>query len=146
MPRIRIIISIHDGTPQKPCLWEILGKHSIHPYKVIESQNTFVIVVDNTDMEKTMNDLVRKELKEKGFDALIPPDFTANKTILVRGLDNYYATFNETDLLNMINNKHPDLKRNKIIKIPTNTRLLKIQFADVKSAEKVLKTAIIIGQ
>ena len=48
------------------------------------------------------------------------------------------------ELKNLIELKNPG-KVNKIIKIPTNTRLLKIIYEDANTAQKTLKEGIIIG-
>ena len=51
MVRIRARILNHDGTPQKPRMWEALGRAGAYVNRLIESDNAFILIADAKQME-----------------------------------------------------------------------------------------------
>ena len=116
MPRIRIRIKNHDGTPQRKKLWSVLEKINIYMFKVIDTKDAFILVTDNSQMEKVLDPVSRRAFDESGFEVLTPLEYNAARTLLVRGIDSYISDKAETEIEESIKSKHPNLNIFKIIK------------------------------
>ena len=95
-----------------------------------------------SQIEKLLKTDVKEKLLAAGFEAQTPPEFTAQKTVIVKGVDSYIASFSEAELKDMIRTSTTPSKVVKVIKIPNVTRLMKVIFQDATSANDAVKKGL----
>ena len=87
----------------------------------------------------------RDFLKEKGLEVQVLQEYTAMRTILVRGLEWCVAELSKNQTLPQIETGHPDWKIDKVVKIPNNTKLMKLVCKSTRIAEEIVTKDIIIS-
>ena len=81
-------------------------------------------------------------LKSLNLAPLIPPDIQANRTVLVRGVDDALGKINPAALKTEFTIRNSDFNIVEVIPIPNRTRLFKIVCGDSVTAEKIDKEGL----
>ena len=144
MVRIRVKIVQHDGASKKEALWQGLHKAKAYVYKMIEAREAFFLVTDSEQAELILKDNVRQFLREKGLEVQIPPEHVAMRTVLVKGLEGNTAAKSEEDIKHKIQSEYSDWKLEKVVKIPGNERLMKLDCTNVHTTNEIVDKGLII--
>ena len=110
MVRIRVVIKIHDGTPKKTALWACISKAGAYTYKITESRRCFYLTTDNTQADLLLAPESKQEFTRVGLEIQMPAEYTASRTVFVRGIDEHINTRSE-DILKI------DIESKQLIKI-----------------------------
>ena len=148
MPRIKIRNTVHDGSNRRNKLWIIFADISLMVYKMLDTKDFFIIIVDNLNMEIALRGENRDKFKTNGFEVITPAEYEASRTVVVRGVDIHISNFDADEILTMIR-AHPsqtDFKIDKIIKIPNIHWLLKVVCSDVLSADRIVSKGLYISR
>ena len=86
MVRIRLKIIDHDGESKKTAVWRGLSKADAFVCKVIETRETFLLITNGTEAEKVLKDEMRQYYLSKGLEVQVPPEYSALKTLMVKGV------------------------------------------------------------
>ena len=133
MPRVRVVIRDHDGSPQKPRFWAVLGEIQVYVNRLIETKGAFIVIMSMRNAERMLTNTNKELLRSRGFEAIPPPEMTAGRTLVLRDVDPYITSnFSEDEILDSITECTGHCK---VIKIPTNPRMLKIMFVDASETE-----------
>lgn len=141
-----IIRDKRGGRDRNKLLWELFGTNEIHPWKIIESRSNFIVIVRDEDIEKIIAEHVRNQLRDKGLEVSIPPEYNSKRTVLIKGIDKMFDNIEERKIKESIENRYPNLKTEEVIKLRNgNFRSIKIKFSTIEMANKVKDKGIIIG-
>ena len=105
--------------------------------KIVESKESFILIMDKKVMYIILKDEVRFSLK--GLEVQFPPKFESERTIMVRNVDSTISVLSEEEIAEHINKK---LKIKRVIQIPNSDHLLKIVFSDVAMADKAVQKGL----
>ena len=139
MVRIQVKITAHDGTTKKPDLVSCICDVDAYANRIITSRDAFFSITDNVNMETLLREESRAKFAARGLEIQFPPEYSSERTVLLRNVDPVITEMSEVEIKEKIDNKY---KINKIIKIPNNNRLLKIIFRDSKTADTVVGEGI----
>ena len=114
-------------------------------YKVTESKDAFFLVTDGSQMDQLLTNENKQIFKSHGFELQNPPEFSAARTVVVKGVDDYISHQTEEELLRSIKINHSNINVEKIIKISNASHLLKILCTDVNTADRLVEKGISIG-
>ncbi|MPC26188.1 hypothetical protein E2C01_019322 [Portunus trituberculatus] len=138
MPRVKIKTQNSTDPRKTSSLLETLSKHDIFINKLIHTQDGFVMVV-NTEMEmdKIFKANTTKELNNKDFYPITPPELKASRSIIITNVDNHINNNNEDDITHELymNNSWVNSNITSIFKFP-NSRAMKITFNESCLAKK----------
>ena len=137
--RIRVKIVEHDGTPKKPILVETLCDVGVWVNKIVESKEAFFLITDMKGMDFILRDETRQRLALKGFEVQYPPEFEAERTVMLRNVDSTISAMTEEQIAELIGR---DFKVKKVIKIPNADHLLKIVFDNVANADRAVQDGL----
>ena len=146
MPRVRFLIRNHDGSSQRVRFWNLLSEVGIFIIKLIETKDAMVAIADATNVERMFTDDIKVKIRQHGFDPLTPPEMTANRTVIVRDVDTYITGQDEAVIVKGIVDNQMLMGSLKVIKIPTNPRMLKIVFDHNADARYAIASGLIIMQ
>ena len=133
---IRIKILTHDGISKKPDLTLIMGQMGAWAYKIIETKEAFVLITDNSNMDRLLTDETKTKLVAKGLEILHPPEFDAARTVLIKNVDNTISALSEGEIAGIIGQ---NFEIKKVVKIPNNQHLLKIIFQNSRDADRAIE-------
>ena len=144
MVRIRIKVLTHDGESKKSAIWQGLGKVGAFVYKVVESGEAFLLITDAEEAEKILGEESKKFYLSKGLEVQMPPEYSALKTLMMKGVGWGVSHMTEDDIKVHIELTYPNWKIEKVIKITSNDRLMEIVCKSPRVAEEILEKGITI--
>ena len=145
MVRIRVKITKHDRVSKKEALWQDLHKAEAYVYKMVQAKEAFFLVTDGEQAKRVLKPEIREFLKEKGLEIQVPPEYIAMRTVLVRGLEWCVAELSHTQIQDQIETNYSNWKIEKVVKIPNNSKLMKLVCKSAKTAEEIVNKGIIIS-
>ena len=144
MVRIRLKIIDHDGESKKTAVWRGLGKAGAFVYKVIETREAFLLITNGTEAEKVLKDEMRQYYLSKGLEVQVPPEYSALKTLMVKGVGWGVFHKSEQEITEHVESVYPNWKLENIIKIPNNETLMKIVCKSPRVADEIVEKGITI--
>ena len=144
MVRIRVKIAQHDGTPKKEVLWQGLHKAKAFVYKIVKSSEAFWLITDGEQSELILKDSIRDFYKERGLEVQIPPEYDSLRTILMKGVEWYVSEKTEVEIKIIIETSHPEWKLDRVVRIPSNERLMKLVCCNVRVANDIIEKGLVI--
>ena len=94
-------VKVLDHNPEKGRrseLYGFLGKHGIYPRKMHAGQGVFFPIVKESEIEEMLNEEVMREEREIKFEIMIPIEFSALQTVVVRDMDSMIEEYNEGEI------------------------------------------------
>ena len=110
MVRIRIKIVTHDGESKKPAVWQGLKKAGAFVYKVVESGEAFLLITDAAEAEKILGEESKQFYLSKGLEVQMPPEYSALKTLMMKGVGWGVSSMTEGDIKGHIESENPNWK------------------------------------
>ena len=126
MVRIRVKIQAHDGTSKKVSLIDCVCKAEAIVNKIIDNKEAFFLITDSKNMDKLLKDEVRQEFMSKGLEVMYPPEYEAERTVMLKNVDAMIAALSEEEIAQHIAKQY---KTKKIVKIPNSIHQLKSYFS-----------------
>ena len=140
MVRIKIEVQAHDGEPKRPKLFQAFEKSHAYVYKVTESREAFYAIADNENADLILDPENQKYFGEVGLRALTPPEYTAARTVFVRGVDESIKVKSKENILREVN-ADQRYKIEEVVLLPSG-RNLKLICDSVATADKLIKSGI----
>ena len=144
MVRIRLKVVTHDGESKKSAVWRGITKADAFVYKVIESGEAFILITSGSEAEKILKEETRQYYLSKGLEVQMPQEYSALKTLMVKGVGWGVYHNSEDDIRTHIESVHPNFKIEKIVKIPNNETLMKIVCKSPSVADQIAENGITI--
>ena len=143
----RIVIKDKQtGKDRNKQIWELLGQNNIHPWKVNDNKNSFIVIVKDEDIERVIAEHVRNKFKDKGFEITVPPEYNSKRTILIKGIDKHFDNIEERKIKESIETRYSHLKVEQVVKLKNdNFRAFKLKLSTIEMAKKIKEQGIIIG-
>ena len=145
MIRIRVKITRHDEVSKKEALWQSLHRAEAYVYKMLQSKEAFFLVTDGEPAEGILKPEIRDFLKEKDLEVQVPPEYVAMRTVMVRGLEWCVAELSDVQIQGQIETNYPEWKIEKVVKIPNNSKLMKLVCKSARIAEEIVSKGMIIS-
>ena len=112
-------------------------------YKAIEQQNYLIAITNMHETEKLFKQKTLDKLKALGFEPIKPAEYEAKRTVVVRGLDDFYDEMTDEELFALINGR--EKKVEKIIRVPSRSKIMKFVCCTAGIAENMVSEGIDIG-
>ena len=90
-------------------------------------------------MDRILKDEVRQRFSLKGLEVQHPPEYEAERTVLVRNVDSTISARSEARIAEHIS---AEFRVKRVIKIPNSNHLHKILFNDVAMADKAIQQGL----
>ena len=133
--RIKVRNLVHDGTSRKPALVQVLAEAEAWVNKILETEEAFILIADNVNMDKLMKEEIRQKFAALGLEITYPPEYEASRTVIIKNVDSLISAMSEGEIAGSIDS---NLKVKRVIKIPNNAHLMKIIFESSQVADKVV--------
>ena len=117
-----------------------MGQMGASAYKIIETSEAFVLITDNSNMDKLLTDETKHKRVAKGLEVVHPPEFDAARTVLIKNADSVISALDEWEATGMIG-QNSEVKR--VVKIPNSQHLLKIIFQNSHDTDRAIEREII---
>ena len=145
MPAIRI----KDHNPQrgqrKHLLWSRLMNLNLMIYKILDpSRSYFKIVTSEEIVDRLISSAVKDKLRKDDFEVIVPPEYNANKTIVLRNLDSLITEVDSEELKEDVERRNPWIKVNEIIKLPNAPKILKLKLENSEMVKTAREKGIMI--
>ena len=112
-----------------------MGQMGVWAYKIIETKEAFILITDNSNMDRLLTDETKTKLVAKGLEILHPPEFDAARTVLIKNVDNTISALSEGEIAGIVGQ---NFEIKKVVKIPNNQHLLKIIFQNSRDADRAI--------
>ena len=109
--------------------------------KIIENKEAFFLITDSRNMDKLLKDEVRQEFMSKGLEVMYPPEYEAERTVMLKNVDAMIAALPVEEIAQHIAKQY---KTKKIVKIPNSSHLLKVIFQSSETADLAVKDGLTI--
>jgi len=137
---MRIKIKITNGRPspsKREALLQALFDAEIRTLRIITAHDHFLIICqDERNAEALFTTHCIDQLKEKGFEPLMPPELKAKLTLVLKQLDRELVKETPEAIKEELERNLPDTQIGNIY-IMKNRYLIKIQFTDHQTAAKI---------
>ena len=138
------VIDHQPHTKRKNELYNILGKCNIFPRKMHVGVGVFYPIINEEDLEDMLKEETVQKIKEKGFEIITPIEFGAMKTIVIKEIDSMIDDFEIDEIKNSIEDLNPWARVREVIKMPTTSKMLKIQFSSTQMVQQALKEGVVV--
>ena len=144
----RIALKVKPGTLRKDLksnLYSTLGDKRIYPWKVIEGQNNYIIIIKDEQVEEIIEETTKEELNKIGLEVTIPPEYNSKRTIVIKDIDKHVDNYNNDELIADLENLNQNLKVKEVIRMNKgNYRALKVRLDNMQMAQKAIKEGVLI--
>ena len=128
MPKLRVKDLKPRIGDRKKLLWNRLMGLNLLVYSIKDpSRNIFLIITSDEVIDRLLTANVKESLAKDDFEVLIPPEYNAKKTIVLRNIDSLISTVDSEELNNDLESRNSWLKVQEVIKIPSAPKILKIK-------------------
>ena len=145
MPRIRI----RDLNPQqgnrKALLWNKLMSLNLLIYTIKQpNSQTFILITSDDIVDRMLSSNIKDKLKQDHFEVFTPPEYNANRTVVLRNIDSLISEIDTEELKNDLERRNEWLKVNEVIKIPNVPKILKLRLETTEMVKKAEDSGILI--
>ena len=145
MPRIRI----RDLNPQqgnrKTLLWNKLMNLNLLVYTIKQPNNqTFILITSDEVVDRMLSNQIKEKLKSDNFEIFTPPEYNANRTLVLRNIDSLITGIESEELKNDLERRNEWLKVSEVIKIPNAPKILKIRAETTDMVKRAEEKGILI--
>ena len=145
MPRIKIKDKAPNQGNRKSLLWNRLMNLNLLIYNIKEpNKYTFVLITSDEVVEKLLTSQIKEKLKNDHFEIVTPPEYSANRTMVLRNVDSLITTIENEDLKSDLERRNEWLKVTEIIKIPNAPKIIKIRTETTEMIKKATETGVLI--
>ena len=127
-------------------LWKILGEQEIHPWKIIDTKEGYIIVIKEEYMEKALKMETKEELEKLELEISAPPEYKANRTLIVKRVDNHIDEYSIDELKGNIAENNRWMSIEELYKFKNgNFRTVKIVLENMQQIQKAMTEGVLIG-
>ena len=145
MPRIRI----RDLNPQqgnrKALLWNRLMNLNLLVYTIKQpNSQTFILITSDEVVDRMLSSHIKEKLKNDHFEIFTPPEYNANRTLVLRNIDSLITDIDKEELKNDLERRNEWIKVSEVIKIPNAPKILKLRVESTEMVKKAEEKGILI--
>ena len=144
MPKIKIRDHRPRSGNRKKLLWNRLMTLNLLIYKIEDNRNFFIVVSSNEIIDKILTEQVKDALRKDDFEVTTPPEYNANRTVVIRNVDSIITELDHEELKLDIERRNEWAKIVEIIKIPTAPKILKLRFENAEMVKKAMEVGMLI--
>ena len=145
MPRIRIKDLNSQQGNRKALLWNRLMSLNLLVYTIKQpNSQTFILITSDEIVDKLLSTQTREKLKRDNFEVFTPPEYSANRTIVLRNIDSLISEVENEELKNDMERRNDWLKITEIIKIPNAPKILKVRVESTDMVKRAVETGVLI--
>ena len=98
MPKIRVKDLRPNHGDRKQALWNILMNKNLMVYQLKALNGAFLIISSDEVIEKLVSQNMKDTLRKDNYEVQTPPEFLANKTIVLRNVDSMVSAVSADEL------------------------------------------------
>ena len=145
MPRIRIKDNKPRQGNRKNVLWNKLMQLNLLIFKLeATTRNAFIIVTSDDILEKLLTEKVKEALAKEEFEVTTPPEYNANRTVVLRNIDSLITEVDQEELKLDIERRNEWIKVVEIIKIPTAPKILKLKLENTEMVNRAIEKGMLV--
>ena len=145
MPKVRVKDHRPNLSNRKVLLWNKLMNNNLLVYKIEEqNRNHFVVVSSDEVVEKLLTPKLKEAFRREDFEILTPPQFNAERTVVIRNIDPIITEVDIEELKNDVERRNEWAKITEMIKIPNMPKILKIKFENATMTKAACEKGLLI--
>ena len=145
MPKVRVKDHRPNLGNRKVLLWNKLMNNNLLVYKIEEqNRNHFVVVSSDEVVEKLLTSKIKEAFRREDFEILTPPQFNAERTVVIRNIDPIITEVDIEELKNDVERRNEWAKITEMIKIPNMPKILKIKFENATMTKAACEKGLLI--
>ena len=144
MPRIRIKDHGSRQSDRKRLLWNRLLTFNLLVYKLEESNRNFTIITSDEVVDKLLTKNIRETLMKANFEVTTPPEYTANRTVVLRNIEALITSVENEELKQDIERRNDWAKISEIIKIPNAPKILKLRMENTDMVKRATENGMLL--
>ena len=145
MPRIRVKDNKPRQGNRKLTLWNKLMQLNLLVYKLeATTRNAFIIITTDEIVEKLLSPKVKEALARDDFEVTTPPEYSSNRTIVLRNIDSIITEVESEELKLDIERRNEWAKITEIIKIPTAPKILKLKLENTDMVSRAVEKGMLV--
>lgn len=139
MARVKIKSDNTKDPRRTSKLLEILSTNDVYVTRLIPVNDGFIVLTSgDNELDKIFNNTTDKLLEENDFTPQIPPELSANRSVLLFKVDNHIFGNSERDIKTEIETRNDWVgKVTRVYKFPKGN-IMKITFNEAQKAKKAL--------
>lgn len=143
MARVKIKSSNPKDPRRKTKLLEILSTNDIYVTRLIPTNDGFIILTSNeNELDKIFNNTTDKQLERNEFSPQMPPQLSANRSVLLFKVDNHIFENSESSIKEELQNQNEWVGEiTQIYKFPRGN-IIKVTFNETQKAIKALDNGL----
>ena len=144
MARVKIKSPNSKDPRRLNLLLQILSIHNIYATRIVNIPDGFAVVTEEAELDRIFDGTTNKELENKEFEPLAPPEHKANRSVLIFRLDDHIYLNNEDDILRELLEQNDWISGSTCITKFKKGRGLKITFNDTNTAKKAQEKGLLL--
>ena len=144
MPSLLINNKEPSGHNRRSKLWEFVESNNLIVQAIRDHRSNFVLILDDTNLDKFLSNEIVLKLNAIKFELKVPLEYTAKKTIVIKGVDERILNKPDDEIINELKNNNDWINSTdsvNIIRIPNST-LLKITLNSAQQANLALERGL----
>ena len=143
-------VKVNDLQPsseatRRAALWGLISKLSLAVNRVFEAGKGYALIVNDDKVESFMVSSVKEAFATEHFEIIEPPELQSKRTLVLTGVDPYILSFTENELKEAIMKSRPTLKVTKVIKLPDNVPVIKVQLETIQMVQDSVISGIVVN-
>lgn len=130
---------------RKAALKERLYENVIKFSRLSEANEVYICgCLEDDDVDLTISAKVTEELKNIGFDVIVPPRLRAKKSMIIHRRDQEITSYNVEEIKKDIEGRNIWTNIDEVVKMKNIAHMLKVRFRDIALARKAISSGLCI--
>ena len=130
---------------RRAALWGLIKRLGLAVNRIFKAYGGFVLVVNDDKVESFITPNTKEIFTRDKFEIIEPPELQSKRTLVLTGVDEYILSFSEEELKEAIMDNRPSLKVTKVIKLPDNAPVLKVQVETMQMVQDSITAGIVVN-
>ena len=130
---------------RKAALWGLIRRLGLAVNRIFKAYGGYVLVVNDDKVESFIATNTKETFNSDGFEIIEPPELQSKRTLVLTGVDEYILSFTEQELKEAIMTSRPSLKVTKVIKLPDNAPVMKVQLETIQMVQDSITAGIVVN-
>ena len=144
---VRIVIrDLAGGQDRRSQLWTFLGNNGINPWKILDSQRAYIILINDDWIENILDEDLKKKARDMKYEIITPIEYNSKKTIVVKDVDKELDKYTDQEIKAKIENDNPPIKIQELVTLGNNNyRVIKLRLETVNMAKTAIEKGLLVG-
>ena len=143
-------VKVNDLQPsseatRRAVLWGLIKKLNLAVNRLFEAGKGYALIVNDDKVESFITSNVKEAFATESFEIIVPPELQSKRTLVLTGVDSYILSFSENELKEAIMQSKPNLKVIKVIKLPDNVPVMKVQLETIQMVQDSITSGIVVN-